>query len=134
MSSPAFIAKRYLLAQRKQAIIFIISLMSVLGVIVGVAALVVVLALMTGFQDQIQEKIFGANAHLTVFSGLGGRPLEDVPSVLARLKQCDAVGAASPVVYEKGMATSELNPAGAAVLVKGVDPQAERGITALASK
>src|SRR2546426_5732203 len=126
MSYPVFIARRYLLAQRKQAIIYIISLISVLGVIVGVAALVVVLALMTGFQDQIQEKIFGANAHLTIFSALSGRPLDDVPAVLARLKECEPVRAAAPVVYEKGMATSELNAAGAAVLIKGIDPQAER--------
>src|SRR5262245_44216107 len=134
MSYPAFIAQRYLLAQRKQAIIYIISLISILGVIVGVAALVVVLALMTGFQDQIQEKIFGANAHLTIFSGLGGRPLEDVPTVLARLKEVPQVRAAAPVVYEKGMATSELNSAGAAVLIKGIDPQAEREITALSAQ
>src|SRR5262249_18609467 len=109
MSYPMFIARRYLLAQRKQAIIYVISLISVLGVIVGVAALVVVLALMTGFQDQIQEKIFGANAHLTIFSSLSGRPLEDIPTTLARLKECEPVQAASPVVYEKGMATSQLN-------------------------
>src|SRR5206468_2917708 len=134
MSYPAFIAQRYLLAQRKQAIIYVISLISILGVIVGVAALVVVLALMTGFQDQIQEKIFGANAHLTIFSGLSGRPLDDFPTVLARLKECEPVRAAAPVVYEKGMATSELNAAGAAVLIKGIDPQAERDITALASQ
>ena len=134
MSYPAFIAKRYLLAQRKQAIIYIISLISVLGVIVGVAALVVVLALMTGFQDQIQEKIFGANAHLTIFSGLSGRPLDDVPAVLAKMKEVTPVRAAAPVVYEKGMATSELNAAGAAVLIKGIDPLAERDITDLAAQ
>jgi lipoprotein-releasing system permease protein len=134
MSYPLFIARRYLLAQRKQAIIYVISLISVLGVIVGVAALVVVLALMTGFQDQIQNKIFGANAHLTIFSSSGGRPLDDVPAVLQRLQSCEPVAAAGAVVYEKGMATSELNAAGAAVLIKGVDPQAERGITDLASQ
>ncbi len=134
MSYPVFIARRYLLAQRKQAIIYIISLISVLGVIVGVAALVVVLALMTGFQDQIQAKIFGANAHLTIFSEMSGRPLDEVPAVLDRLKGCEPVLAAAPVVYEKGMATSELNAAGAAVLIKGVDPRTERGITDLASQ
>ena len=56
MGYPLFVARRYLLASRKQAIIFVISLISVLGVIVGVAALVVVLALMTGFQEQIQSR------------------------------------------------------------------------------
>ena len=134
MSYPLFIARRYLLARRKQAIIYIISLISVLGVIVGVAALVVVLALMTGFQDQIQAKIFGANAHLTVFSGVSGRPLDDVPAALSRLHACAPIRAAAPVVYEKGMAQSEMNASGAAVLIKGVDPAAERSITDLASQ
>ena len=72
MGFPLFVARRYLLASRKQAIIFVISLISVLGVIVGVAALVVVLALMTGFQEQIQGRILGANAHLTILSGWSG--------------------------------------------------------------
>src|SRR5688572_13877340 len=106
MGYPFFIAQRYLLASRKQAIIYVISLVSVLGVIVGVAALVVVLALMTGFQDQIQSKIFGANAHLTVFSGWSGRPLDDSRGAAARLLTLSPVQAAAPVIYEKGMATS----------------------------
>src|SRR2546428_94599 len=134
MSYPVFIAGRYLLAQRKQAIIYVISLISVLGVIVGVAALVVVLALMTGFQDQIQDKIFEANAHLTIFSSSSGRPLDDAPAVLQRLKECEPVAAAGAVVYQKGVATGQLDAAGAAVLIKGIDPQAERDITALASQ
>lgn len=133
MSYPLFIARRYLLAQRKQAIIYVISLISVVGIIVGVAALVVVLALMTGFQDQIQAKIFGANAHLTVFSGMNGRPL-DVPAALSRLSRCAPILAAAPVIYEKGMAQSELNASGAAVLIKGVEPAAERSITDLAAQ
>ena len=73
MTYPLFIAARYLLAQRKQAIIYVISLTSILGIIVGVAALVVVLALMTGFQEKIQSKILGANAHLTILAGWSGR-------------------------------------------------------------
>ncbi|HEV8699750.1 MAG TPA: FtsX-like permease family protein [Candidatus Polarisedimenticolia bacterium] len=133
MSYPLFIARRYLMAQRKQAIIYVISLISVLGVIVGVAALVVVLALMTGFQDQIQAKIFGANAHLTVFSGMNGRPL-DVPATLSRLTKCEPILAAAPVIYEKGMALSELNASGAAVLIKGVEPAVERSITDLGAQ
>ena len=133
MSYPLFIARRYLLAQRKQAIIYVISLISVTGVIVGVAALVVVLALMTGFQDQIQTKIFGANAHLTVFSASSGRPI-DVPAALSRLTRCAPILAAAPVIYEKGMAQSELNASGAAVLIKGIEPSAERSITDLAAQ
>ncbi len=134
MGYPLFIARRYLLARRKQAIIYVISLISVLGIIVGVGALVVVLAMMTGFQEQIQAKIVGANAHLTVFSGWSGRPIADEPEVARRLLAIGAVAAVAPVVYEKGMATSRVNPAGAAVLIKGIDPAAERAVTEVASQ
>jgi lipoprotein-releasing system permease protein len=131
---PLFVARRYLLASRKQAIIFVISLISILGVIVGVAALVVVLALMTGFQDQIQAKILGANAHLTILSGWSGRPLEDGNAAARRVATLPAVEVAAPVVYEKGMASSGLNAAGAAVLIKGIDPDQERRLTDIASQ
>jgi lipoprotein-releasing system permease protein len=134
MGYPLFIAQRYLLARRKQAIIYVISLISVLGVIVGVGALVVVLAMMTGFQEQIQAKILGANAHLTVFSGWSGRPIAGAPEVARRLLALGPVEATAPVVYEKGMATSRVNPAGAAVLIKGIDPAAERAVTDVASQ
>ena len=134
MGYPLFIAKRYLLAGRKQAIIYVISLISVLGIIVGVAALVVVLAMMTGFQEQIQSKILGANAHLTIFSGWTGRPIDDVGAALGAITALPPIFAASPVVYEKGMATSKLNPAGTAVLIKGIDPAAERAVTEIASQ
>src|SRR5437899_12999959 len=105
MGYPLFIAQRYLLARRKQAIIYIISMISILGVIVGVAALVVVLALMTGFQEQIQAKILGANAHLTILSGWSGRPIGDGPAAAARVAAFPEIADAAPVVYEKGMAS-----------------------------
>ncbi len=129
MGFPLFVARRYLFARRKQAIVFVISTISVLGVIVGVAALVVVLALMTGFQDQIQAKILGVNAHLTILSGLSGRPVNDAPAALARIEALPQVEAAAPVVFEKGMASSALNAAGTAVLIKGIDPEAEGRVT-----
>jgi lipoprotein-releasing system permease protein len=131
MGFPSFIARRYLLASRKQAVVFVISLISVLGVIVGVAALVVVLALMTGFQEQIQARILGANAHLTILSGWAGRPLTDGAAEAAKIAALDGVVAAAPVVYEKGMAASALNAAGAAVLIKGIDPAGEAQLTSL---
>jgi len=129
MGFPLFVARRYLFARRKQAIVFVISAVSVLGVIVGVAALVVVLALMTGFQDQIQAKILGVNAHLTILSGLSGRPISDSRQAIARIAALPQIEAAAPVVFEKGMASSALNAAGTAVLIKGIDPSAEGTVT-----
>lgn len=67
-----FVALRYLFARRKQAFIYIISAMSVLGVAIGVAALVVVLGVYNGFTTDIRDKILGANAHIIVSGSAGG--------------------------------------------------------------
>ena len=61
-----FLALRYLLAKRKQTFLSLISLISVLGITVGVTALIIALSLATGFQEDIRGKILGANAHITV--------------------------------------------------------------------
>ncbi len=68
MGFELFIASRYLMSRRKQTIISVISLMSVLGVAIGVAALVVVMGVYNGFTSDIRDKILGANAHVTVLS------------------------------------------------------------------
>ena len=65
------IALRYLLARRRQAFISVISLVSTLGVMVGVMALVVALALMTGLQGELRDRILGATAHVFVFKRSG---------------------------------------------------------------
>ena len=70
-----FLALRYLLAKRKQTFLSLISLISVLGITVGVTALIIALSLATGFQEDIRGKILGANAHITVFAGLGSSNL-----------------------------------------------------------
>ena len=68
MGFERFIASRYLMSRRKQTIISVISLMSVLGVAIGVAALVVVMGVYNGFTSDIRDKILGANAHVTLLS------------------------------------------------------------------
>ena len=62
-----FVAVRYLLARRKQAFISLISLISVLGVAVGVMALLIALALMTGLQGELRDRLVGSTAHVYVF-------------------------------------------------------------------
>ena len=132
MSYELFIALRYLTAKRKQTFVSVISLISVLGVIVGVAALIIALALMTGFQQDIREKILGANAHLTVFGSWAGRPIEDPDRVVRNLLSVPGIVSAAPVVLEKGLIVSDLNPGGTAVVLKGVRLEQERHVTDLA--
>src|SRR5437016_2602607 len=78
------IALRYLLAKRKQAFISVISLISTLGVTVGVMAVIVALALMTGLQGELQSRIVGANPHIYVWNQNG---IEDHRAEAAKLRQ-----------------------------------------------
>ena len=134
MSYELFIALRYLTAKRKQTFVSVISVISVLGVIVGVAALIIALALMTGFQQDIREKILGANAHLTVFGSWAGKPIQDPEAVIRTLRTVPGVVAASPVVLLKGLMISDLNPGGTGVVLKGIRLSEERRVTDLAEK
>src|SRR5205814_406989 len=78
------VALRYLLARRKQAFISVISAISTLGVIVGVMALVIALALMTGLQDELRDRILGATPHIFVFKRSG---ITDYQAEIEKLKQ-----------------------------------------------
>ena len=75
------IALRYLTARRKQAFISVISAISVLGVVVGVMALMVALGLMTGLQREIRSKILGATAHVSIFRS-GNEPFDNYREVV----------------------------------------------------
>src|SRR5688500_275490 len=95
-----FIALRYLLARRKQAFISMISLISTLGVTVGVMALLIALALMTGLQSELRDRIIGAAAHVYVFK-VGG--IQDPAAEIKKLEEIPAVTGAAPVVMGKGV-------------------------------
>ncbi|MEE9218658.1 MAG: FtsX-like permease family protein [Acidobacteriota bacterium] len=128
---PLYIALRYTLSPRRDAFIALLSTLSLLGVAVGVVALLVALALMTGFQEDVQERLLGANAHLTVFGGWGGRPITGVDAKLRLLEGLEHVQAVGPVVLEKGLLLSELNRSGQPVFLKGIDPQRGAAVTQL---
>ena len=89
------ISLRYLLAKRKERLISAISLISILGVAVGVAALIVVTAVMSGFDNDLRDKIVGTNSHILVESGEG---IEDTQAVMARINETKHVVASSPFI------------------------------------
>ena len=119
-----FVAVRYLLARRKQAFISLISLISAVGVAVGVMALLIVLALMTGLQGEMRDRIIGSEAHVYLLKagGLGGADEE-----VRKVRAVPRVVAAAPVVLGLGLAKS----AGGSqfLTIKGVDPSLEPGVT-----
>jgi len=119
------VALRYLLAKRKQAFISIISLISTLGVIVGVMALVIALALMTGLQGELRDRILGSTAHVYVFRT--GAGILDYRSDVARLRQVPHVTGAAPAILGQGLITSE--QAKGFLSIKGIDPALEGSVT-----
>jgi len=123
-----FVALRYLLARRKQAFISVISFISTLGVAVGVMALVVALALMTGLQQELRDRLIGSAAHIYVFkTGEGG--IADIDAELARLRKFPRVIGAAPAVHGKALVTSDRGEA--FITIKGIDPALERQVTDL---
>jgi lipoprotein-releasing system permease protein len=125
------IALRYLTARRKQAFISVISAISVLGVVVGVMALMVALGLMTGLQREIRSKILGATAHISIFRS-GNEPFDNYREVVTKARTVPHVLGAAPTVYGKGLM---MTAGGSAVAtLKGVVPAQERTVTDLASQ
>jgi lipoprotein-releasing system permease protein len=125
------IALRYLTAGRKQAFIAVISIISMLGVLLGVAVLLVVLALMTGLQGEIRTKILGTTAHVSVFRS-GNEPFDDYRRVVADVREVPGIVGSAPAVYGKALLTT---PGGSAVAtLKGIVPAEERTVTELGSQ
>jgi lipoprotein-releasing system permease protein len=123
-----FVALRYLLAKRKQAFISVISLISAVGVMVGVMAVLIALALMTGLQGELRDRLVGSAAHIYVIKAGG---LKDPLKEVARLLAVPHVIAAAPVVQGKGIMTTEAGGQ-AFVEIKGVIPDQERTVTQIA--
>ena len=120
-----FVAIRYLLARRKQAFISLISLISTLGVMVGVMALLIALALMTGLQGELRDRIVGSSAHIYVFKVGGG--IEDYQADIAKLKQVPRVTGAAPAVMGQGMIIGSTQTG--FVTIKGIIPELEAEVT-----
>ena len=126
------IALRYLTARRKQAFISLISGISVLGVAVGVMALMIALGLMTGLQADIRSRILGATAHLSIFDGAPGG-IEDYRTIVETVRRVPRVLGAAPAFYAKGLISSAQGSAQLATL-KGILPEQEKTVTDLASQ
>ncbi|MBQ7456990.1 MAG: lipoprotein-releasing ABC transporter permease subunit [Desulfovibrio sp.] len=120
MSFELFVASRYLFAKRKQAFIYVISVMAVLGVALGVAALVVVLGVYNGMTTDMRDKILGANAHGVVLSYTQSAFGED-PEILDRVGAVPGITGTTPFIYSEGMLSSPGNSA-KGIILRGVDP------------
>ena len=126
MSFAWFVARRYLTARRRQAFISLISAVSIAGIGVGVMALIIALALMTGVQSELRDRIVGSTAHVYVYK-TGG--YSDVQAEMQQLK-IEGVTGVAPAIVGMGFLQSSMSD-GAAVQLKGIDTALEPNVTDL---
>src|SRR5207253_3432370 len=128
MKFELMVAVRYLKAKRKQAVISLITLISVIGVGAGVAALIIALAINAGFSEDLQKKLLGAQAHINVQSKEKSG-ISDYLRVAKEVEQVPGVLFAAPAVYQKVLLSSDSQAGG--VILKGIIPEMESRLSAL---
>lgn len=128
MSFEFFVARRYLFSHRKQAFIYVISLMSIIGVALGVAALVVVLGVYNGLTTDMRDKILGANAHGIVLSYIPDAFGKN-PGLRDEILRTPGVTGATPFIYTEVMLSSGDGVKG--LMLRGVDPRTASGVLSM---
>jgi lipoprotein-releasing system permease protein len=118
MSFEYFIGGRYLRAKQKQAFISLITYLSIAGVAVGVMALIVVIAVMTGFEVDLKTRILGGQANVILMRYSG--PFEEYRDVMKRIEAVPGVVASTPFIYSQVMLRTASATTGA--VLRGVDP------------
>ncbi len=131
MKYELFVSLRYLKAKRKQSFISLITFISIGGVALGVAALIIVISVMTGFKEDLQGKILGAYSHLLILK----HPLEEVvgiktyTDIMKNIEDVKGVVASTPFIYGQVMLTSEGSVSGA--FLRGIDVKTAPGVITL---
>ena len=125
-----FVSLRYLRAKRKQKFISLITLISILGVAVGVMALIVVLAVYTGFTEGLRDQIIGINSHVIIQSY--GGVIEDPEDIMAKAASAPGVTAQTPVIYTQALITSPAASSG--VALRGIEPETVNRVSAIGDK
>jgi lipoprotein-releasing system permease protein len=120
-----FIAARYLRAKRRQAVVGVVTGISVLGVAAGVASLILALAITNGMRRDLQERLVGSTSHVDLMR-IAGDGIRDWRPLLARLRGVKGVVAAAPGLYGQVLISRGARSGGA--LIKGVIPQDERTV------
>ncbi len=119
MSFEYFIGRRYLKAKQKQSFISMITILSVAGVTVGVMALIVVIAVMSGFEDDLKSRILGVESHIVLMNQTGS--FDNYRKVLDTVQKMDGIEALTPFIYSQVMLRSAHAVSGA--VLRGIDPQ-----------
>jgi lipoprotein-releasing system permease protein len=123
-----FIAARYLRAKRRQAVVGVITAISVIGVAAGVASLIIALAITNGMRRDLQERLVGSTAHVTLMR-VAGDGIRDWQPLLMRLRAMPHITAAAPGLWEQVLISRGARSNGA--LIKGIVPADERTVSDL---
>jgi len=123
-----FLAARYLKAKRRQAVVGIVTVISITGVAAGVAALIIALAITNGMRRDLQDRLLGSTAHVQLMQ-VDGKGIRDWEPLLARLRRLPHVTAASPGLYEQVLVSRGARDGGA--LIEGIVPDDEKTVSDL---
>src|SRR5581483_99233 len=123
-----FIASRYLRAKRRQAVIGVITAISILGVTAGVASLIVALAINNGFRQDLQDRLLGATSNVDLLR-VESDGIKDWQSLMARLSKQPHVVATAPAIYEQVLISR--GPRARGAVLKGIVPGDERKVSDL---
>jgi lipoprotein-releasing system permease protein len=123
-----FVAARYLRAKRRQAVISVITVISIIGVAAGVASLIIALSINAGFQRDLQNQLLGAQSHVQL-QGAANDGISDWRVLMSRLEKQPHVVAAAPVLYDEVMASRGSRAGG--MVLKGVIPEYENQVSDL---
>jgi len=124
MSFELFVGTRYLRAKQKETFISLITILSIAGVTVGVMALIVVIAVMAGFESDLKSRILGIESHLVIMSH--GGQMTDYQQTLKNVGSHEGVIAATPFIYTQTMLRSSTGISGA--VLRGIDPDSVKDV------
>jgi lipoprotein-releasing system permease protein len=119
MSYELYISLRYLRARRKQVFVSVITMFSIAGIFLGVAALIIVLAVMNGFETDLRTKILGINAHVVLMEY--GGVMRDYEKVMQKVIREKEVIAVTPFIYSQAMLKKGESASG--LILRGMDPE-----------
>src|SRR5579863_8781294 len=123
-----FVASRYLRAKRRQAVIGVITGISIAGVAAGVASLVVALAINNGFRQDLQDRLLGSTSHINLLR-VESDGIKNWRPLMERLSQQPHIVAAAPVIYEQVLISR--GPRASGAVLKGIIPADERKVSDL---
>lgn len=131
MSYEIFIALRYLKSKRKTGFISLIAYISIAGVVIGVAALIIVLSVMNGFESEVRSRFISVDAHVRVRTFFD-RGMENYHAVMDSIKGIPQIRAMTPYVFNKGLIKSREETSG--LLIRGIDPETAVNVTEINEK